>query len=94
MNTVSETRLLELVDKAVAAMNDVVIYGSNHIRAGGTILGWETIIEADYQLNSLQDRLRDPLLTDTCEARGYACCEGRIPAPPSCIVNGTDSTTG
>lgn len=31
---------------------------------------------------------RGGYIADTCEARGYACCEGRIPAPASCIVNG------
>lgn len=25
---------------------------------------------------------------DTCEARGYACCEGRMVAPASCLVRG------
>lgn len=86
--------LLERVDKAAAAMNDLVIFGNNYIKSGGTIAGWDAIIEGDFHLNCVQDSLRDPLLTDTCEARGYACCEGRIPAPPSCIVNGTESTTG
>lgn len=44
-----------------------------------------------FDLKDLREAVRELYGADTCEARGYACCEGRIPAPKSCIVNGKDS---